>query len=326
MKRAAAINDHTRSALVYNPRAGGLRAAAGRTPADFDELLDTLPCAVATCAATDRSKVDKFVVEAAERHVVWLIVAGGDGTLFSVLNGLFRSVAPERWPVVSVLPTGSTNALASLTGQPKPEQILPLLANELPDVGRLPRLSVRLLKVGDRVCVLSCAGYFLRFVSAYADGAPRYIGPVSWTVLRVLGIGAGVHFPKWLRGVDPVQLADGTGNDLRLPDGQLPGAVFCTADQRVAGLWRSYLGDDEGDGVNTVLAGERPEKAVREAVAARLMLTDTPREVVAESHPSITIESRTRLLLDGEFIYADAGARVEPGPILQVGDLRKLAA
>ena len=94
--------------LVFNPHAAAGRAADLLEPvgralghfADVDTHCTTGPGdAIPWLAAADLSRYDG------------VLAAGGDGTLFEVLNGLYEHAAGDR-PPLGVIPVGTGNAFA----------------------------------------------------------------------------------------------------------------------------------------------------------------------------------------------------------------------
>ena len=339
MTHISAVNENTRCAVVCNPRAGGLRGRLSGTRLPLfssrrseresaaetaQRLVREFPQDIAACVTSDRASAESFVSDAANSRVPWLIVAGGDGTLFSVVNTLYRSVPTDRWPVLSVLPTGTTNFLASLLGQPKWRTSSGLFSR-LPNVERLPRLSIRMLEVGGYLCILCGAGYISGLSRAYLDRSSRIVNPYAWGVLNAIGIGTGIWYPEWLRQAHPLDVDDGDGCALRLPRGLPPAGLLCSADDRVIELWRPYFDDERSDGVHAIIAGKWLGSALRETVAAKLGRTASRTWAVARSRGRLQMKRRTWLLLDGEFVYAEPNAGLAPGPLVELADLSSIS-
>ena len=96
-------------ALIYNPQAGHKRAGQilpqvesmfTQYKIDFDLFLTDYPE-----HATEITRRMKF------NEYDGLIAAGGDGTLFEVINGYFRNETDKKIPI-GILPIGTGNAFA----------------------------------------------------------------------------------------------------------------------------------------------------------------------------------------------------------------------
>lgn len=95
--------------LVYNPHAGYKRAQKilpdvlnrfSRRGIDFDLRMTAYP-----------GHAVQIVRDSDFRHYDGLVAAGGDGTLYEVINGYFQNGSEKRIPL-GVLPTGTGNAFA----------------------------------------------------------------------------------------------------------------------------------------------------------------------------------------------------------------------
>ena len=95
--------------IIFNPTAGSVtdekRAGA--------ELKRLRPVAIA--ATKKRGDAEKLAREMARRGCDYLIVAGGDGTLNEVVNGIART---KRSPKIGILPLGTGNDFARTLGLP----------------------------------------------------------------------------------------------------------------------------------------------------------------------------------------------------------------
>jgi diacylglycerol kinase (ATP) len=95
--------------IIFNPTAGSVtdekRAGA--------ELKRLRPVTIA--ATKKRGDAEKLAREMARRGCDYLIVAGGDGTLNEVVNGIART---QRSPKIGILPLGTGNDFARTLGLP----------------------------------------------------------------------------------------------------------------------------------------------------------------------------------------------------------------
>ena len=98
--------------LIFNPH-----AAAGRAI----RLLDTIRGELEKYAAVDCKRTERpgharqIVAETDPAGYQGVVAAGGDGTLFEVLNGLYAHDAKSR-PPLGVIPVGTGNAFARELG------------------------------------------------------------------------------------------------------------------------------------------------------------------------------------------------------------------
>jgi diacylglycerol kinase (ATP) len=95
--------------IIFNPAAGSV-VNEGRTAAQLNELR---PIALAT--TKKNGDAEKWARAAARSGSRYLIVAGGDGTLNEVVNGIARSKHP---PQIGIAPLGTGNDFARTLGLP----------------------------------------------------------------------------------------------------------------------------------------------------------------------------------------------------------------
>lgn len=103
-----------RARLIYNPTSG--REEMKRRLPDILQRLEQGGIETSTHATIGEGDATMAAAEAAERDYDMIIAAGGDGTLYEVINGLADK--PNR-PPLGILPLGTTNDFARATGIPK---------------------------------------------------------------------------------------------------------------------------------------------------------------------------------------------------------------
>ena len=94
--------------LVFNPQAGNGRAAKS-----LNTLLTALgqhDLALDTYLTTDPGAAIRHLAELDLDQYSGVIAAGGDGTLYEVINGYYRNPSTSIRPPVGVLPMGTGNA------------------------------------------------------------------------------------------------------------------------------------------------------------------------------------------------------------------------
>ncbi|MHA6482751.1 diacylglycerol kinase [Paenibacillus sp. strain BS8-2] len=103
-----------RARLIYNPTSG--REEMKRRLPDILQRLDQGGIEATVHATVGEGDATIAAADAAERGYDMIIAAGGDGTLYEVINGLANK--PNR-PPLGILPVGTTNDFARATGIPK---------------------------------------------------------------------------------------------------------------------------------------------------------------------------------------------------------------
>lgn len=94
--------------LVYNPWASHKRAEKLRP--QVESYLEEQGIEFDLCLTETSGHATEMVREASFDDYDGLIVAGGDGTLFEVVNGYFQNPSSKRIPL-GIIPTGTGNAV-----------------------------------------------------------------------------------------------------------------------------------------------------------------------------------------------------------------------
>ncbi|MBE0339107.1 diacylglycerol kinase [Paenibacillus sp. 23TSA30-6] len=100
--------------LIYNPTSG--REEMKRRLADILQRLDEGGIEASCHATTGEGDATRATAKAIERGYDMIIAAGGDGTLYEVINGMAEK---ENRPPLGVFPLGTTNDFARALGIPK---------------------------------------------------------------------------------------------------------------------------------------------------------------------------------------------------------------
>jgi diacylglycerol kinase (ATP) len=103
-----------RARLIYNPSSG--REEIKRKLSDILQRLERGGLETSTHATTGEGDATLAAAQAVERGFDLIIAAGGDGTLYEVINGMAEQ---ERRPPLGILPLGTTNDFARALGIPK---------------------------------------------------------------------------------------------------------------------------------------------------------------------------------------------------------------
>ncbi len=162
----------TETRVISNPSAGGRSEAGTRRL----ERLAALP-GFTVCETGGPGEARRLAGQAVAAGCRRLVVAGGDGTLNEVLNGLAPDFGRAE---VALLPAGTGNDLARTLGLPgDPDEAFEVLA-----AGRTRALDLVRLECGDgesRYFVNASAGGFSGEVDERLDAATKSAwGPLSY--------------------------------------------------------------------------------------------------------------------------------------------------
>lgn len=112
---------------LLNPMSGQV---SKRTPA-IRQALAEIP-GIVVCEADDASTFKAAIKQLLRANIDLLVIVAGDGTTHAILGHLFTLLAPEKWPVLMIIPGGTTNMTPLDLGiRGKPERILHLLRDYL---------------------------------------------------------------------------------------------------------------------------------------------------------------------------------------------------
>lgn len=132
-----------RAGLIYNPLGGQFRK---RDP-DIRRVLAEMT-GITQIEAKDLSEFDRAVSQLLAEDIEWLIIIGGDGTLQGVINCLFAQRSVEKWPLLTIVPGGTTNMIALDLGMHgKPEQVLTRVKHSLGQSGQPALVSRPVLRI-----------------------------------------------------------------------------------------------------------------------------------------------------------------------------------
>lgn len=116
-----------RVGLILNPLGGQARKRLHAIKQLLSDMPQTLQWQV-TCV----QDFDFAVTAAIESQLDWLIIVGGDGTVQGILNRLLGKLSSENWPLLTVIPGGTTNMTAlDLGSRDKPDEMLKRLKHYL---------------------------------------------------------------------------------------------------------------------------------------------------------------------------------------------------
>ncbi|HEU4569708.1 MAG TPA: diacylglycerol kinase family protein [Gemmatimonadales bacterium] len=223
------------TAILYNPVAG-----RGRARATVDQVVDEarrLFGEVRLLATERPGDGVRLAREAAEQGAARLLVVGGDGTVHEAANGVMQ-VAAQRRPALAVVPEGTGNDFAKLTGTH----------------GRGPRTAVRGIAAGRPARFDLGEAWGEYFVNTLGVGLDAEVARQLRSVKRLRGtLAYAVALLKALRTIRPVALTIEAGAE------------------RFEGEWLLAavgVGPVEGGGFH-LLPGARPDDGLLDLCAVR---------------------------------------------------------
>jgi len=106
--------------FLFNPLSGRIRKRKDAIRRELNEIPNAT-CREVTSTPEICASVDAFF----QAEIDLLAIVGGDGTVQAVLNHLFATQPTAKWPVLTIIPGGTTNMTALDLGiHGKPEYIL----------------------------------------------------------------------------------------------------------------------------------------------------------------------------------------------------------
>lgn len=127
-----------RIGCLLNPMGGQVRKRASA----IRQALHAIP-GILVCEAQDAITFKTAIDQLLKADIDLLVIAAGDGTTHAILGHLFSSLAPADWPLLMIIPGGTTNMTPLDLGmRGKPEQIIRRLHDYLYQPA-MPRLVQR---------------------------------------------------------------------------------------------------------------------------------------------------------------------------------------
>ena len=128
----------------------------------------------------EKGDAERFAIEACREDVVRLVVAGGDGSINEVLNGLMK-VPKEKRPVLAILPLGTANDFATACQIP----FLPLEALRLAVEGEV--YPVDIVKANERYFLnVASGGFGAQIVADTPTSLKNFLGGGAYTLSAVI--------------------------------------------------------------------------------------------------------------------------------------------
>ncbi len=163
--------------LIFNPQAGNGRAK--KILGKVTELLESKGITTETKLTERKGHGIEIVKQSDITQYDAVLAAGGDGTLFETLNGIFQNKAESK-PAIGIIPIGTGNAFVRDMGLKTGEfqKAIDIIAS-----GKKKKVDVGKFETGECVCYyLNIVG--LGFVSDVAELAHKlkFFGNFSYTL------------------------------------------------------------------------------------------------------------------------------------------------
>lgn len=202
-----------RAGLIYNSLGGQFRK---RDP-DIRRVLAEMT-EITQIEAKDLSEFDQAVSQLLAEDIEWLIIIGGDGTLQGVINCLFAQRSVEKWPLLTIVPGGTTNMIALDLGMHgKPEQVLTQVKQSLhqssqPTLVSRPVLRIEQSGVKNVYGMLFGLGLIARGVR-FSQSQVKQLGMTGniFTIIIVLRSVIGTFLGRPQAEWAPVQISRANG-------------------------------------------------------------------------------------------------------------------
>lgn len=160
--------------VIYNPTSGRRR---GRKLRQFVEAARLRGLGVVVQRTQGPGDAEKLAAQAtSDGWTDTLVVAGGDGTINEVINGL-AGMAP---PLLALLPLGTANVLAAEIGTANsPAALVDEIIRATRNPGRCPQMCVARAN-GRRFAMMTGIGFDAHVVSAVGERMKRLTGKAAY--------------------------------------------------------------------------------------------------------------------------------------------------
>lgn len=166
--------------VIYNPVAGSRRGRKQRYEAVLDRLR-AAGCELTVRETTHRGDAEAFAAGLRRADCDLLVVAGGDGTVNEVVNGLGANRSDGAALPLGIIPLGTANVLAIETGL----KLTPAAVAETLLTGAVLPISLGEAN-GRRFLLMAGAGFDAHVVAGVSGGLKRWLGKGAyvWETLR----------------------------------------------------------------------------------------------------------------------------------------------
>ena len=114
------ISGAAKTGCLLNPKGGQVRKRIGA----IRQALQQIP-GILVCEGNDAITFKSAIEQLLQADIDLLVIVAGDGTTHAIFGHLFAARAPADWPLILIVPGGTTNMTPLDLGmQGKPEQII----------------------------------------------------------------------------------------------------------------------------------------------------------------------------------------------------------
>ncbi|MDT8363709.1 MAG: acylglycerol kinase family protein [Nitrosomonas sp.] len=199
--------------LIFNPLGGQFR----KRNMLIRKALASMP-EVAQLQATNPNEFDHAVRELLAKNITWLIVVGGDGTLQGIINCLFAQLPLARWPILTIVPAGTTNMISLDLGvRGKPEAVLRKISQKLQqmderEIIKKPVLRIEQTGIKNVYGMLFGLGMIARGVK-FSQSSVKQLGMTGnlFTIMIVLRSILGTFLGRPQTQWAPVRITENNG-------------------------------------------------------------------------------------------------------------------
>ena len=186
--------------VIFNPMAGGRRGRRRRYEAVLARLR-AAGCEITVRETTHRGDAEAFASRLTREDCDLLVVAGGDGTINEVVNGLGANRDGGAALPLGIIPLGTANVLAIESGL----GLSPLAVAEALLAGEIRPISLGEAN-GRRFLLMAGAGFDAHVVAGVDGGLKRWLGKGAyvWETLRQF---RAYPFPRFKLVIDGEETA-----------------------------------------------------------------------------------------------------------------------
>lgn len=303
--------------FLLNPLSGRIRKCSDAIRQELFKIPNSI-CREVTSGLEIYTSVDIFL----EADIDLLVIVGGDGTVQGVLNHLFTVRPGGNWPILTIIPGGTTNMTAlDLGSQGRPEHMLrklsKCLANRSPILLRRHVLCVEQAGAAKVYGMFFGIGLIARAV-IFSQGKIKQLGVTGeiYSGIIMLGYLAGALLGRRQGAWAPVEMSISEESTV-LHRGTYAFLFASTLDRLLFGM-RPYWGP-EREPLHVTFVRQQRKRPLRSLV----QLLSGRGNVLREQDGYYSSNSRTlELLIDDDYIIDGESYRASS----QGGPLRISAA
>jgi hypothetical protein len=299
--------------LIFNPLSGRIRKRKDAIRRALTEIPGAT-CREVTNADEISASVEAFI----DAGVDLLAIVGGDGTVQGVLCHLFATQPPSRWPVLTIVPGGTTNMTALDLGiLGSPESILQKLRDSLlkqapPVLLQRHVLCIQQAEAETIYGMFFAVGLIARAV-IFSQSRIKKLGITGeiYSGIITLGYLAGVLFGFRKGAWAPVKMSIMEGN-VELQGGTFAFLFASTLDRLLFGM-RPYWGQEQ-EPLHVTFVGQQRKHPLR----SLMQLLSGHGDVLKEKNGYHSRNTRVlELLIDDVYIVDGESYRAtrEDGPL-----------